>query len=154
YKNKIPGLETIDDVLFRALHPKHKERPSVMEILDVINTFLSTGGKKKVQAIELHSNGKKFTIIKDVEITRDICKSNFGNHEQIYTHQFKIFKDNSGDWFVQGLTVPSTAKAKDGTVLTFYPTIYGGKDITNKPTKLEDNTQLVIGDTQFTVVMK
>jgi len=99
--------------------------------------------------LELQINNKKRIIIDNFVFGRNECRSSFGDCRNIYNKQFSIFKDQQGDWFIQGFQVPSTAKNKDGTTYQFYKTIYNGKDITNKTTKIELTGDIKIGNTEF-----
>jgi len=83
-----------------------------------------------------------------------MAKSSFGDYQEIFTNQFEIIKDSSGDWFIKGLSVPKSAKTKDGNSLYFYPTMVNGKDITNRITLIEDNMKVNIGNTNLIIKTK
>jgi len=106
---------------------------------------------KKAQSIRLESNGKSRLIVQTQTITREIVKSSFGNHNEIYNKQFEIMKDNSGDWFVKGYDVPATAKDAKGNTYHFYKTFYGGINVTNKYIKLENSGIIEVGNVKFLV---
>lgn len=106
---------------------------------------------KKIQSITLESNGKSRLIVKTQTITRDIVKSSFGNHNEIYNKQFEIMKDNNSDWFIKGYDVPSESKDSKGNIYHFHRTIYNGIDVTNRYTKIESNGIIKVGSVEFLV---
>ena len=108
----------------------------------------------KAKFIELYSNGKVRLITQTQIITRDIVKSSFGNHKEIYNKQFEILKDNSGDWFVKGYDVPLSAKDSKGNSYRFFKTYYDEKDVTNSYTKLQNDTIIKVGSVEFLVKFK
>jgi len=97
--------------------------------------------------ITLVMNDRKRIIVNNFIFGRNECKSNFEHCNEIYTKQFSVLKDKSGEWFIQGLQVPKSAKNKDGDTLNFYRTLYNGKDITNIVEKIVDNGEIQIGTT-------
>lgn len=106
---------------------------------------------KKPQSVILKSNGKSRLIAQTQTITREIVKSAFGNHNEIYNKQFEIMKDNNGDWFVKGYDAPSESKDAKGNIYKFYKTFYNGQNVTNKFTKLENGGVIKVGNTEFLI---
>ena len=105
----------------------------------------------KPQSITLESNGKSMIIMQTQTIAREIIKSLFGNHKEIYNKQFDIIKDNSGEWFITGYDVPPTAKDAKGNVYNFHRTKYNGNDVTNKMVKIEDGGVIKVGNIKFII---
>lgn len=102
---------------------------------------------KNQSYISLTMGNKKRIVVNNFSFGRSECRSSFKNCDEIYTKQFNILKDLSGEWFIQGLQVPKSAKNKDGETLKFYQTFYNGKNITNKIEKLVENGEITIGTT-------
>jgi hypothetical protein len=90
-------------------------------------------------------------IIDTQNITRELVKSSFGNHGEIYNKQFEIMKDKNGEWFVKGYDVPPNAKDEKGNVYYFHTTLYNGMNITNKYTKIDDGGVLKVGSVEFKI---
>lgn len=101
---------------------------------------------KKQSYITLQMDNKKRIIVNNFTFGRGECRSSFEICDEIYTRQFTILRDISGQWFIQGLQVPKVAKNKDGDSLNFYHTFYNGQDITNKVEKLVENGEIQIGN--------
>lgn len=108
---------------------------------------------KKQSYISLVIKNKKRILVNNFTFGRSECQSSFETCDEIYTKQFTILKDKSGEWFIQGLHVPKSAKNKDGEILKFYPTFYNGKNITNKVEKIVENGEIQIGKTAITTTI-
>ena len=101
---------------------------------------------KKQSYIVLQMDNKNRIIVNNFTFGRNECRSSFEICDEIYTRQFTILKDKSGEWFIQGLQVPKVTKNKEGDTLHFYHTFYNGQDITNKVQKLIENGEIQIGN--------
>jgi len=149
FKGNLPDelAKTIDNMM----EPNPNNRPTIEK---VHQAFLKDYNKSSSsQQIKLESNGKSRLIIDSQIITREIVKSSFGNHNEIYNKQFDIIKDKSGEWFIKGYDVPPTAKDTKGNIYHFHKTLYDGSDITNKIVKLKDGGVIKVGSTEFLVRM-
>lgn len=150
FKGKLP--KSLCDIVDQMLEPDYRKRPTAEEAHKTILEAFNTPSKSKnAKHITLESNGKKRLIVQTQIITREIVKSSFGNHSEIYNKQFEIIKDNSGNWFVKGYDVPPTAKDAKGNVYHFHRTLYNGSDITNRPTNIEDGGVIKVGSVEFQV---
>jgi len=150
FSGKLPeSLVPFCDMVDSMMDPDYKKRPTIedvhKEILKAVNV------PKKPKYITLESNGKSRLIVESQIISRDIVKSSFGNHEEIYNKQFELMKDNHGDWYIKGIDVPSEAKDASGKVYHFYKTHYNGKNVTNTFEKLEEGGEITVGKTTFLV---
>jgi len=156
FKGALPkGLSDISDIIDQMLDPDYMKRPTAEEAHKRILKIFNTKPKSdKPEHITLESNGKSRLIIETQTITREIVKSTFGNHNEIYNKQFEIMKDNSGDWFVKGYDVPPTAKDAKGNVYHFHKTHYNGSDVTNKFVKIEHAGVINVGNVDFIVKAK
>jgi hypothetical protein len=96
---------------------------------------------------------KKRIITDNFTFGRSESKFSFDFYECIYSKQFMIIKDKEYNWFIQGFNVPKVSKDKKGRMLSFYPTIYNGADITNKIIKLDDEGKIEIGNTKYTITI-
>jgi serine/threonine protein kinase len=152
--NKLmPGFpDTLSDLIQSMLHPNYTKRPSAKEVYDTLISFREDLEKPKY--IKIYKGSKSRIITDSVKFTRAMAKSSFGEYQEIFTNQFEVIKDSSGDWFIKGLPVPNEAKTKTGETLHFYPTKVEGKDITNRITPIEDNMKISIGDIQLTIKTK
>lgn len=150
FHNALPT--DISDIIDDMMHPDYRKRPTIQDVYTKIYSALNKPSKPEV--IILESNGKSRIIMHTEVITREIVKSTFGNHKEIYNKQFEIMKDNSGDWFIKGYDVPGSAKDKKGNVFTFYKTLYNGNNVTNKYTPLEDGGLIKVGNVEFKVRFK
>lgn len=150
FKGALP--KELSDIVDRMLDPDYSKRPTAQEAHQIILKALNTKPKPaKPEHVTLESNGKSRLIVQTQTITREIVKSAFGNHDEIYNKQFELMKDNSGDWFVKGYDVPPTAKDSKGNEYNFHKTLYNGQNITNKFAKLEDGGVIKVGNTEFVV---
>jgi len=150
FKGALP--KELSDIVDKMLDPDYSKRPTAQEAHQIILKIFNTKPKPaKSEHITLESNGKSRLIVQTQTITREIVKSTFGNHNEIYNKQFEIMKDNSGDWFVKGYDVPPTAKDAKGNVYHFHKTFYNGEDITSKFVKIEDGGVINVGNVEFTV---
>ncbi|MEA2019281.1 MAG: protein kinase [Campylobacterota bacterium] len=150
FKGKLP--QELSDIVDKMLDPIPTARPTIKEVHEVFLKVLNTKPKPaKAEHITLESNGKSRLIVQTQTITREIVKSSFGNHNEIYNKQFEILKDDSGDWFVKGYDVPPTAKDAKGNVYNFHKTLYNGANVTNKYIKIEDGGIINVGDVNFKV---
>jgi len=150
FKGKLPNelAQAIDSMM----EPNPKDRPTIEE---VHKAFLKDYSEKPTpKQVILESNGKSRLIIDTQTITREIVKSSFGNHKEIYNKQFDIIKDKSREWFIKGYDVPPTAKDAKGNVYHFHRTLYNGNDVTSKIVKLEDGGVIKVGSVEFVVRMK
>ncbi|MBF0266200.1 MAG: hypothetical protein HQL46_13125 [Gammaproteobacteria bacterium] len=147
FKGKLP--QSLSDIIDQMLEPDANKRPTAAEAHKIILEALNTPSKSK--HITLESNGRSRLIVETQTITREIVKSSFGNHAEIYNKQFDIMKDNSGNWFIKGYDVPPSAKDAKGNVYHFYRTLYNGNDVTNKYTKIEDGSVIKVGSTEFKI---
>jgi len=102
---------------------------------------------KNQSYITLIMNDQKRIIVNNFTFGRNECKSSFKHCNEVYTKQLTVLKDKGGEWFIQGLQVPKSAKNKDRDTLKFYRTLYNGKDITNIVIKMVDNGEIQIGTT-------
>ena len=136
---------------------KSKQTPTIQKKPATITSTISKQRqiKPKVQNkntfLTLEIGDKKRIIINNLTFGRNECRSSFNRCDEIYTRQFSFLLDKSGQWFIQGLQVPKTAKNKSGDTLKFYKTIYNEIDITNKVTKIENTGEIKIGNTKFTL---
>ena len=150
FKGKLP--KELSDIVDQMLDPDYSKRPTAQEAHQIILKIFNTKPKPaKSEHITIESNGKSRLIVQTQTITREIVKSTFGNHNEIYNKQFEIMKDNSGDWFVKGYDVPPTAKDAKGNVYHFHKTFYNDKDITNKFVKIEEGGVINVGNVDFIV---
>ena len=154
FKGKIPVkiepmIQSLSDIIDQMLDPDHKKRPTINEVHKIVLSAEKQPSRPK--HITLESNGNSRLIVDTEIITREIVKSSFGNHSEIYNKQFELMKDNSGDWFVRGHEVPQTAKDAKGNVYNFHKTLYDGNDITNKYTKIEDGGVISVGKEAFKI---
>jgi len=150
YKGALP--KELSDIVDQMLDPDYSKRPTAQEAHAIILKVFNTKPKPaKSDHITLESNGKSRLIVQTQTITREIVKSTFGNHDEIYNKQFEIMLDNSGDWFVKGYDVPPTAKDAKGNVYHFHKTLYNGENITNKFVKIEDGGVIKVGSVDFIV---
>ena len=150
FKGKLP--DELAQAIDSMMEPNPKDRPTIEEVHKI---FLEGYSKKLTpKQIILESNGKSRLIIDTQTITREIVKSTFGNHKEIYNKQFDIIKDKSGEWFIKGYDVPPTAKDARGNVYHFHRTLYNGSDVTSKIVKLEDEGVIKVGSVEFVVRMK
>lgn len=147
FKGKLPN--EISDIIDQMLDPNPYQRPTIDEVHKIILNAEKQPSKPKY--ITLESSGKSRLIIDSQTITREIVKSNFGNHNEIYNKQFDIIKDNNNEWFIKGYNVPASARDIKGKEYYFHKTYYNGIDVTNKYTKLEDNSIIKVGDVEFKV---
>ena len=153
FKGKLP--KELSDIIDQMLDPDYTKRPTADKAHKTILNVLNTKPKPKdKEYITLESNEKTRIITQTQIITRDIVKSSFGNHKEIYNKQFEIMKDNSGAWFVKGYDVPPTAKDAKGNVYNFYKTLYDDKDVTNIYESIKDGGVIKVGSTTFVVRMK
>jgi len=149
----MPGFpDDLSDLIQNMLHPNHTKRPNTKEVYESLIKFKEDLEKPKY--IKIFKGSKNRIITDGVKFTRAMAKSSFGDYEEIFTNQFEIIKDSSGDWFIKGLPVPKSAKTKDGDTLYFYPTKVNGKDITNRITPIEDNMKINIGSTDLIIKTK
>ncbi len=139
------------DELFKIWEQTLIKKPSLLKSLKQEDNIDLSLKVTNTGVITLESNGKSRLIIQTQTITREIVKSTFGNHNEIYNKQFDIMKDNSGDWFVKGYDVPRTAKDEKGNTYNFHKTLYNGNNVTNKFTKIEDGGVIKIGNEEFIV---
>ncbi|RLA73823.1 MAG: hypothetical protein DRG78_21940 [Epsilonproteobacteria bacterium] len=109
--------------------------------------------QKKETYLSLMQGDKKRVIINNVTFGRAECKGSFKSCDEIYVKQFSFVKDNNNDWFMQGITVPKSAKSRDGKIYNFYPTFYNGVDITNKVAKLQTKGEISVGNTKFRITI-
>lgn len=144
--------EEISDLVSQMLHPNEKKRPSSQDVHKTLLDFKNSMNKPKY--IKLMFDGKSRTIIKNEVFTREMAKNLSSDYKSVYTRQFEIIKDNSGDWFIKGLPIPKTAKSRSGEVFYFYPTKVDGKDITNKVVKLTHDARITVGDSVLHVKTK
>jgi hypothetical protein len=123
------------------------------KIISTISTYRQENPKikKNESYVTIEQNNKKRIIINNFLFGRAECKSSFGYCNDIYTKQFSILKDQSGDWFIHGYNIPKSAKNKEGETLNFYPTIYNGINITNMVIKLVNNGEIKIGTRKIRV---
>jgi len=103
--------------------------------------------------ITLEKENKKRIIVNNFTFGRGECRSSFQSCDEIYTKQFTILKDKSGQWFIQGLQVPKSAKNHKGKILKFYHTFYNGEDITNRIKKVQNSGEIEIGTVKFTITI-
>lgn len=149
----MPGFpDDLSDLIQSMLHPNHTKRPSAKEVYNILISFKEDLEKPKY--IKIYKGTKSRIITEGVKFTRAMAKSSFGEYQEIFTNQFEIIKDSSGDWFIKGLSVPNSAKTKTGETLYFHPTKVGGKDITNRITPIEDNMKISIGNTELIIKTK
>ncbi len=152
FKGALP--KELSDIVDQMLDPDYTKRPTAGEAHQIILKAFNTKPKPdKPEHITLESNGKSRLIVQTQTITREIVKSTFGNHNEIYNKQFDIMKDNSGDWFVKGYDVPRTAKDEKGNTYNFHKTLYNGNNVTNKFTKIEDSGVISVGNEKFVIKM-
>lgn len=144
-------FKIIDDLLYKALDPKHQNRPTVIELLEAFEGLFKSASNPK--ALKLISGSNSMIFFKEEEFTRDMCKSNFNDiYEDIYKSQFKIMKDKSGKWLIMGTNTTTEAKNKKGEILKFYPTLLNDIDTTNRPMPINDKDTISIGpDVKFTI---
>lgn len=148
----IDFLTPISDIIDTMLDPNPANRPTIEDVHQaVLNAEKNPTSSSKPKHITLESNGRSRLIVDTQTITREIVKSSFGNHNEIYNKQFDIMKDNSGDWLVKGYDVPPTAKDAKGNVYHFHKTFYNGSDVTNRYTKIEDGGVIKVGTVEFKV---
>lgn len=149
----MPGFpDDLSDLIQSMLHPNYTKRPSAKEVYDGLIGFKENLEKPKY--IKIFKGSKSRIITDGMKFTRAMAKSSFGEYQEIFTNQFEIIKDSSGDWFIKGLPVPNSAKTKEGDTLYFHPTKVDGKDITNRITPIEDNMQVTIGNTKLVIKTK
>ena len=145
-RDKLMGWSDVKNkLLTQKTAPTQKKK---QQITSTISKARQTKPKviKKQSYITLQMDNKKRIIVNNFTFGRGECRSSFENCDEIYTRQFTILKDISGQWFIQGLQVPKSAKNKDGTILKFYHTFYNRQDITNKVQKLVENGEIQIGN--------
>ena len=150
FKGALP--KELSDLVDQMIDPDYSKRPTSGEAHQTILKIFNTKPKpKNPEVITLESNGKSMIIMQTQTITREIVKSLFGNHKEIYNKQFDIIKDNSGVWFITGYDVPPTAKDAKGNVYTFHRTKYNGNDVTNQMVKIEDGGIIKVGNENFII---
>ena len=167
FKGKLPS--EISDVIDQMLNPDPAERPTMQEVHSIFvgkpkpgtiavtpksKTSAKTSNSYPVApkgSVIIHANGRYHVVTETETITRDLVKTNFGNHSEIYSKQFNLFKDNNGDWFIKGLPVPGSAKDSSGKVHKFYRTLYNGEDVTNRFHKLSGTGLVKVGNTPFEI---
>lgn len=162
FKGKLP--KEISSTIDAMLNPNASKRPSIASVHAVLDKVLNSKPEpepkpepeleKKPKHLTLESNGRSRLIVQTQDITRELVKSSFGNHKEIYNKQFQIMKDNSGSWFAKGYSVPSQAKDAKGNVYHFYKTLCNGEDITNKYAQLADSNVIKVGSAEFVVRFK
>lgn|SRR5574344_857869 len=149
---KEPFFQTISDTVDSMIDPSSQNRPTIEDVHQTILEAEKIGDKPlNPQTITLESNGRSRLIIDTQVITREIVKSSFGNHSEIYNKQFEIMKDQNGEWFVKGYDVPPTAKDAKGKEYHFHKTQYNGTDVTNRLTKIEDGGVIKVGSVEFKI---
>jgi hypothetical protein len=84
-------------------------------------------------------NNRKYLIIKDEIITREVCKRFFKKHKEIAPKHFAIIKKEKG-WFVKGF--------KDKRFSDVY---VDGKIATNKEIPITDGSIIKIANTEFKI---
>lgn len=139
----------ISDIIDDMLEPNYAKRPTIAKAYTVI--FDTLNKPAKATQIRLESNSKTRLIFETQTIGREIVKSTFGNHKEIYNKQFDIFKDNSGNWFIKGYDVPPQANDSSGNVYYFHKTLYNSNDVTNSFVALEDGGVIRVGSVEFVV---
>lgn len=145
-----PGFpDAISDLVKSMLHPKHEKRPSAKEVYESLVGFRESLEKPKY--LKIYQGSKNRIITDSLKFGRAMAKSSFSDYKEVFTNQFEIIKDSSGNWFIKGLPVPKSAKSRSGETFNFYPTKVGGKDITNKIVPIEDDMKIVIGYTELIV---
>jgi serine/threonine protein kinase len=156
YKGALP--KEISDIIDLMLEPEASKRPSVEKVHAIIQKSLNSKPEPKPEDkpkhLTLESNGRSRLVVQTQIFTRELIKSSFGNHSEIYNKQFEIMKDNSGSWYVKGYNVPSEAKDAKGKVYKFYKTLCNGTDVTNKYVALSDSDIIKVGSTEFLVRFK
>ncbi|RLA73822.1 MAG: hypothetical protein DRG78_21935 [Epsilonproteobacteria bacterium] len=150
FGDKFP--KSISDLVSSMLHPNQKKRPQASEVHKVLLDFKN--GMSKPKYIKLYFDGNSRTIVKNEVFTREMAKNLSSNYKSIYTRQFEIIKDSSGNWFIKGLPIPKTAKSRSGEVFYFYPTKVDGQNITNKIVKLFDDMKIGIGNAILNIKTK
>ncbi|MEA2019285.1 MAG: hypothetical protein U9N59_12625 [Campylobacterota bacterium] len=151
FDENVEILKNMQDGVSLLPEPIPEPAPIPEPIIPPSPKPISPPEPKQQQSITLESNGKSRLIVQTQTITREIVKSSFGNHNEIYNKQFEILKDDGGDWFVKGYDVPSTSKDAKGNVYNFHKTFYNETDITNRFTKLENNGTIKVGKVQFMI---
>lgn len=150
FNGKLPeSLTHFTSLVDDMIEPDFKKRPTIEDVHKALLKAVSTPSKPK--NLVLKSNGKSRLIVEPQTLTRDIVKSSFGNHDEIYNKQFELMKDKAGDWFIRGIDVPKEAKDAAGKVYYFFKTHLNGKDITNRFEKLEHGAKITVGNTEFIV---
>ena len=158
FKGKLPS--EISDIIDQMLSPDPIERPTMEKVHAIFVGKPKSNTTSKISnsypsapkgSVIIHANGKYHVVTQTETITRDLVKANFGNHLEIYSKQFNLFKDNNGDWFIKGLPVPGSAKDSSGKIYKFYRTLYNGEDVTNRFHKLFAMGIVKVGNTQFEI---
>lgn len=131
------------------LRQKKQSQIQKQQIVSTISQNRQNNPKvqNKQSYISLNMGDKKRIVVNNFTFGRGECRSSFKSCDDIYTKQFLILKDKSGEWFLQGYLVPKSAKNKAGDILKFYPTFYQNENITNKVVKIIDNGEIKIGNT-------
>jgi len=124
-------LEVYKELFAKMLSVDKSKRANIDEFIK----YFQTPSK-----FYLIMNNKKYLVIKNILITREICKRIFKNHKQIAPKQFEIIKKEDG-WVVKGL--------KDSR---FSRVFVDGKDATNKEIPIFDNSVIKVANIEFKVI--
>jgi serine/threonine protein kinase len=124
-------LSIYENIFSKMLNISPEDRIEIDEFID----FFHIPNK-----IYLMMNNKKYLIIKDEIITREMCKRFFKNHKEIAPKHFALLKKADG-WVVKGF--------KDERFNDVY---VDGEIATNKEISVTDGSIIKIGNTEFKIV--
>ena len=128
--NEKYNLVIYKDLFSKMLQAKKNKRISIKEFIKFFDIPIK---------IYLVMNNKKYLIIQNEIITREICKRFFKNHKEIAPKHFEIMQNDNG-WFVKGY--------KDSR---FSEVFVDGKNATNKMIKIYNNSTIKIANTTFKI---
>ena len=123
-------LSIYEDLFSKMLSIDPDERITIDEFINYFSV------PKKIYLV---MNNRKYLIIKDEIITREMCKRFFKNHKEIAPKHFAIIKKEKG-WFVKGF--------KDERFSDVY---VDNQNATNKEIPINNGSIIKIGNTEFKI---
>ena len=130
-------------------------RPNIFEVKEFFDeTLYKAFSKPKIlnsSNIKLTYNEKEYIVFADKIITRNICKTIFKNHKNIYKEQFKLTKKSDG-WYIKGLKVKEGINyLKNGQKVIYFPTLLNGENITDIEKPLKNGDKIQVDDVEFII---